>query len=218
MKAEIRSNHTATDGDKQPQSLTQNKRLQKLCNLAFIRHYRLIDCLYPDVELGNETLHDSARPSIEEAEEPQWQFVAMGHLGVVAGKEHVVGGFGAAWSFTHAHFGGVIDFVEAFAALFVDGVVSPKWVDKECLHDELLAHLRVVDGIEQVGVVEHDAGRLFGECFAFAVDHIDEAGFFEILQVVHHCGAAGADDFGHTADVGRRAAFDCEHIEQAFEA
>ena len=66
--------------------------------------------------------------------------------------------------------------------------------------------------------MEENRRRFFGEAFVFLVNEVDETGFFEILEVVHHRGARSADLFGETAHVGRGVFADSEKIEELFDA
>lgn len=127
---------------------------------------------------------------VKETEEPEWNFVVSAtHLGVVACQNDVGIAFYALTAIAHLNVGVVVDAVDAVALSFVDRVVSPQGVDKESLHDGLLRNLWRIDGIEQIRIVEEHGGRLFGEALIFFVDEVHQAGFFEILQIVHHRGA-----------------------------
>ena len=95
--------------------------------------------------------------SIEESEEPEWDFVvAASHFGVVAREEDVGVALHTLAAVAHLDVGVLIDAIEAVALPFVDGVVTPEGIDKETLHDGLLGNLWGVDGIEQIGIVEED--------------------------------------------------------------
>lgn len=82
-------------------------------------------------------------------------------------------------------------------------VILPHRIDEEGLHRLLLFHLDGVDGIHQVGVVEHDLGRLLGEILSDGIDEIQQAGIGQILDIVHHGGATGLDILSQLAHVGR---------------
>lgn len=156
---------------------------------------------------------------VEEAEKPEWNFVVTAsHFGVVACQNDVGVAFYALAAVAHLNVRVVVDTVDAVALSFVDRVVTPQGVGKESLHDGLLRNLWRVDGIEQVGIVEEHGGRLLGETLVFFVDEVDQTGFFEILQIVHHRGARSTDFFGKTAHVGSRGVAHSKEIEQFLDA
>ena len=156
---------------------------------------------------------------VEEAEKPEWNFVVTAsHFGVVACQNDVGVAFYALAAVAHLNVRVVVDTVDAVALSFVDRVVTPQGVDKESLHDGLLCNLWGIDGIEQVGIVEEHGGRLLGETLVFFVDEVDQTGFFEILQIVHHRGARSTDFFGKTAHVGSRGVAHSKEIEQFLDA
>ena len=94
-------------------------------------------------------------------------------------------------------------------------MVFPQRIDKEGLHGLLPVHLDGVDGVHQVGVVEHDLRGLLGEVFIDGIDEVRQSGVGEVLDVVHHRGAAGLDVVGELAHVGcfRRTVLG-NHIEE----
>ena len=76
---------------------------------------------------------------VEEAEEPEWDFVvAASHFGVVAREEDVGIALHALAAVAHLDVGVVVDAIESIALSFVDSVVTPEGIDKEGLHDGLL--------------------------------------------------------------------------------
>ena len=68
------------------------------------------------------------------------------------------------------------------------------------------------------GLWRRTAAGFLGEAFIFLVNKVDESGFFEILEVVHHRCARSADLFCETAHVGRGVFADGEEIEELFDA
>ena len=157
--------------------------------------------------------------SIEETEEPKGNLVvAASHLGVVAGEDDVGVALDTLAAVADVDFHVSVDAVESVAASFVDGVVAPEGVDEIGLHDVLLGDGRRVDGVDEVRIVEENGRGFLGEALIFLVNEVDETGFFEILEVVHHRGARSADLFGETAHVGRGVFADGEEIEELFDA
>lgn len=156
--------------------------------------------------------------SIEEAEEPKRNLVvAASHLGVVAGEDDVGVALDALAAIADVDFDIAVDAVESVAASLVDGVVSPEGVDEIGLHDVLLGDGGRVDGVDEIRVVEENRSGFLGESFVFLVNKVDESGFFEILEVVHHRCARSADLFCETAHVGRGVFAYSEEIEELFD-
>lgn len=67
-------------------------------------------------------------------------------------------------------------------------VVGPEGILKSGLEDIRLLHAVGIDGVHQIAVVHHHAGRFLGESFAGRVDQIDETCVGEVFDVVHHGG------------------------------
>ena len=97
----------------------------------------------------------------------------------------------------------LVDEEAAIARTSIYLMIFPHRVDKERLHCLLLIHLDRVDGVHQVGVVEHDLGGLLGEILSDGIDEIQQAGIGQILDIVHHGGATGLDILSQLAHVGR---------------
>ena len=95
----------------------------------------------------------------------------------------------------------LVDEETAIARACIHFMILPHRIDKERLHCLLLIHLDRVDGVHQVGVVEHDLGGLFGEVLSGGVDKIQQSGVREVLDVVHHRGATRFDILCQFADV-----------------
>ena len=102
-------------------------------------------------------------------------------------------------------------------ARLVHLVVLPERVHQECLHHILLVHLARVDGVHQVGVVQHHFRRLLGERLALGVDDVDQSGVSQILDVVHHGGAARLYVYGQLTHIGCLGAIDGQFVEQALD-
>ena len=62
-------------------------------------------------------------------------------------------------------------------------------VYKESVQHILFFHLYGVDGVHQVGVVQHNLRGLFRKLFPFGIDQVDQPCIGQILDVVHHRGA-----------------------------
>lgn len=157
--------------------------------------------------------------SIEEAEEPKRNLVvAASHLGVVASEDDVGVALDALAAIADVDFDIAVDAVESVPASLVDGVVSPEGVDEIGLHDVLLGDGRRVDGVDEIRIVEENRRGFLGEAFVFFVNKVDESGFFEILEVVHHRCTRSADLFGESTHVGRGVLADGEQIEELLDA
>ena len=142
--------------------------------------------------------------SIKEAEKPQGNLVARADLRVVAGVDDVGRDALAAGLLRvdDAELQLLVDEVVVVSAPGVHLVVFPKRVDEEGLHRLLLLHLDGVDGVHEVGVVEHDLRGLLGEVLADGIDEVCQAGVGQVLDVVHDGGTAGLDVVGELAHVG----------------
>ncbi len=157
--------------------------------------------------------------SIEEAEEPKWNLVvAASHLGVVAREDDVGVALDAFAAIAHVNLDVPVDAVESVSTPFVDGVVAPERIDEVGLHDILLGDGRRVDGVDEIRVVEQYGGGFLGEALVFLINKVDESGFFEILEIVHHRGARSADLFGESTHVGRGVLADGKQIEELLDA
>ena len=102
--------------------------------------------------------------SVEESEQPERYLLVLAHLGVVSCLDDIgcnprfVGLVGVA----DAELQFIVNDIAVGSCPLVDAVVFPQTVDKEGLHRLLRLHFVGVDGIEQVGVVQHDFGRFLG--------------------------------------------------------
>ena len=108
----------------------------------------------------------------------------------------------------------VVDDVFAAMVALVDQMVLPHRVDEEGLHHVVLRRLYGIDGVHQVGVVQHHLGRLFREVLASGVDDVEQSGIGQILDVVHGRGATCPDVAGELRDVGRLVGIDSQEVEQ----
>ena len=97
-------------------------------------------------------------------------------------------------------------------------MVFPHRIDEECLHDILLLHAARIDGVHQVGVVEHHFRRLLGERLAVGINNVDQACVGQIFDIVHHGGTAGVNVIRQFADVGSLGAVNGEVVEQPLDA
>ena len=108
------------------------------------------------------------RRLVQKSEEPKGYLVALANLRIIACIDdvgrvaHLVAGIGI----TDAELEFSVDQIEGVVSALIDFMVFPHRVDEERLHSRLLLYVNGVDGIEQVGVVEHHLRRLLGEVFA----------------------------------------------------
>jgi len=153
---------------------------------------------------------------VEEAEEPEGYLVVVAYLGVVAGVDGVFVETGLASSQGVADFelALVVDDIGLWLGTLVDEMVFPHGVDEESLHQLLAVHLDGIDGIHEIGVVHHDAGRLLGKFHVGVVHDVEQACVGEVFDIVHHRGAAGIDLLSQLADVGCLESLYGEEIEK----
>ena len=102
-------------------------------------------------------------------------------------------------------------------ARLVHLVVLPHGVDEEGFHHILTLHTTGIDGIHQIGIVEHHLARFLGETLAERVDHVDQTGVGQILDVVHHRGATRRDVYGQLADIGCLGAINGQVIKKTLD-
>ena len=139
---------------------------------------------------------------VQETEEPKWNVVGASDFKVVTGEHGAFGGFLPLQLVTDTDVVLVVDEEESGAFSPFHIVVAPETIDEIGFVKVLLFQIRHVERVHQVGVVQLDGGWLFRETVTDVVNHIDEAAFFKILQVVHHSGARRTDVIGQAADVG----------------
>ena len=96
-------------------------------------------------------------------------------------------------SITDTELGRSIYHIEMVFSALVYFVIFPHGIDEECLHDFLLVYLQREDGIHQVGIVKHDLGWFLWEELTIRINHVDESCICQILDIVHHRGAAGVN-------------------------
>lgn len=155
---------------------------------------------------------------IEEAEEPERNFVVATYIGIVFDVDGVGRRANAARLIADADVRRIVNAEHAGAVALIDRMVAPEAVDEVSLHDILLLHVAFVDGIHEVGVVEVNRSRLLRVAFAFAVNHIDKACLLEILEVVHDRRSRSADFLSQAADIGRRGVAYSQEVKELLDA
>ena len=156
-------------------------------------------------------------PLIKKSQQPQRNLIACADLRVISGVDDVGRDALTAGRLRvdNAELQFLVDEIVVVSATGVHLVVFPQRIDEEGLHSLLLVHLDGVDGVHQVGVVEHDLRGLLGEVFIDRIDEVRQSGVGEVFDVVHHRGAAGLDVVGELAHVGRlRRTVLGNHIEE----
>jgi len=141
---------------------------------------------------------------MQESKKPERYLVVGTDLCVVAGIDDVVVGLllVADGGIADLEADVAVDEEDGVVDLLVDFVVFPERVDEECLHRQLPLYMDGINGIEEVGVVEHHLRRLLGEVLALGIDHVDEARICQILDVVHHGSPTRLDIGSQLTDIG----------------
>ena len=107
-----------------------------------------------------------------------------------------------------------VDNIIVVMSVLVHLMILPQRIHEECLHSRLLLHMNGVDGIQQIGVVEHHLRRLLGEVLAHRIDHVQQAGISQILDVIHDCSTRCLDILCQLADIGCLRTAVCQLLEQ----
>ena len=96
--------------------------------------------------------------SVQESEKPQGNLVSLANLCVVAGVDGVghIPYFIMGLCVADAELQPAVYQVIRVAPVQIHLVILPQGVDEERLHSRLLHHMDGLDGIEQVGIVQHD--------------------------------------------------------------
>ena len=91
-------------------------------------------------------------------------------------------------------------------------MVFAKLVDEEGVENLAVAEVAGIDRVDEVGIVDDHHGGLLGEDGTLVVDDVEQARVGEILDIVHHRGAAGVDSLCELADVGRLACLQSQQV------
>ena len=152
--------------------------------------------------------------SIEESEYPQRNLVPIADVALVDGIERLCFALQFCTVFGNLEFQLLVHQEGAEIAMLVHLMVFPERVAEECLQHIVLVETAGIEAVHQVGVVEQHTSWLLGKFVAFAINHVDQPSFFQVLDVVHHCGAAHAQFLCQLAHIGHTAATGGEHVEK----
>ena len=93
-------------------------------------------------------------------------------------------------------------------------MTAPKSVLEEGFHNHLLVVEVGHHGVHQVRVVKQDACGLLGEVFAWTIEHVEQTGICQVLDVVHYCCTAGLQVLSQLTDVGSSVIACSKQVEQ----